>query len=263
MERSVITDLYLSRLGLQRSAPTLDLLERSVRGHVAAFAFSSLGPRLGDDLPLDLDALYDRIVVRRRGGYCFEQNALMFEVLQDLGFSARLYLGRVMVNGNPDPALTHRVTVVDLDGVEYLVDVGFGPLGPRGPVPVAGEHGTHRVAEVAPGEIHVQSSSGGDAVTLYRFERSTYGPADCELGHFYSHRHPRASFVNNLVASRILDDEVRSLRNHDYWVMRDSGTVTRTVSSAEDLRVILTQEMDLLVTEDESVRLFAELPDPA
>ena len=160
-------------------------------------------------------------------------------------------------------ALTHRVTIVDLDGVEYLVDVGFGPLGPRGPVPVAGEHGTHRVAEVAPGEIHVQSSSGGDAVTLYRFERSTYGPADCELGHFYSHRHPRASFVNNLVASRILDDEVRSLRNHDYWVMRDSGTVTRTVSSAEDLRVILNQEMDLLVTEDESARLFAELPDPA
>ena len=65
------------------------------------------------------------------------------------------------------------------------------------------------------------------------------------------------------MASRILDDEVRSLRNHDYWVMRDSGTVTRTVSSAEDLRVILNQEMDLLVTEDESARLFAELPDQA
>lgn len=263
MGRAEITDLYLARLGLHRSAPTLDLLERMIRAHVAAFAFSSLGPRLGDDLPLDLDALYDRIVVRRRGGYCFEQNALMFEVLQDLGFSARLYLGRVMVNGNPDPALTHRVTIVDLDGLEYLVDVGFGPLGPRGPVPVAGEHGTHRVAEVAPGQVHVQSSSGEDVVTLYRFERSTYGPADCELGHFYSHRHPNASFVNNLVASRILGDEVRSLRNSDYWVIRGSGTVTRTVSSAADLQTILTQEMDLLVSDDESVRLFAELPEPA
>ena len=255
---------YLDRIGYQGGTePTAETLSALQYAHLITVPYENLDILRGRRIRLDLDHLYEKIVVRRRGGYCFEQNALMFEVLQDLGFSARLYLGRVMVNGNPDPALTHRVTIVDLDGVEYLVDVGFGPLGPRGPVPVAGEHGTHRVAEVAPGEIHVQSSSGGDAVTLYRFERSTYGPADCELGHFYSHRHPRASFVNNLVASRILDDEVRSLRNHDYWVMRDSGTVTRTVSSAEDLRVILNQEMDLLVTEDESARLFAELPDPA
>lgn len=262
MQRSEIADSHLAVLGLERSAPTYALLAEIVRRHVATFAFTSIGPQLGDDLPLAPAALHDRIVVRRRGGYCFEQNGLLFEVLQDLGFDCRIVLARVLLSGNPHPALTHRITVVALDGVDHVVDVGFGAPGPHLPVPMDGtEVGSDwrrfRVVEPRPGHWHMQDRDGGDWRSLYRFEVLEYGPSDCEVGHFYSHRHPQAAFVTALVASVIRDGEVRSLRNTEYWVMAPDGQVRRSLGDALELRDVLREELGVDVSPVEAERLFA------
>jgi N-hydroxyarylamine O-acetyltransferase len=263
MENREISDSYLATLGLSRGEPTWDLLCAITRRHVATFAFSSVGPRLGDDLPLDLVLLYDRIVVRRRGGYCFEQNGLLFAVLQDLGYDVRVQLARVILVQDNHPPLTHRVSVVDLDGERYVVDVGFGPLGPPFPVPLVGSAAVgYRISEGRPGELHMQALKDGEYASLYRFELVRYGQADCELGHFYSHRHPEATFVNNLVGSLILEDEVRSLRNREYWVMRPSGDVRHEVTDAAVLASVLREELGIRVTDDECRRLYADLPEP-
>jgi N-hydroxyarylamine O-acetyltransferase len=260
-----IAQPYLAALDLEPAEPSLALLTRMTRRHVATLAFGSIGPRLGDDLPLDAESLLDRIVVRRRGGYCFEQNGLLFEVLQELGFDARIQLARVIHNQDVHPGLTHRVTLVEVEGRDYVVDVGFGPLGPPTPVPLptspaADDDAPFRVHEARPGELHMQSIVDGSRYSLYRFDLVRYGPSDCELGHFYSHRHPEATFVNNLVASLILDDEVRSLRNRQYWVVRDTATTTTDITSAEQLRILLSDELGIRVSEAEGRRLFDELP---
>ena len=262
MGRVERTDAYLAALGLERSAPTPGLLAEIVRRHVATFAFTSIGPQLGDDLPLAPKALHDRIVARRRGGYCFEQNGLLFEVLQDLGYDCRLVLARVLLSGNPHPGLTHRITVVALDGVDHVVDVGFGAPGPHLPVPLDGaEVGSawrrFRVRELRPGHWHMQDREGGEWRSLYRFELLEYGPSDCEVGHFYSHRHPEAAFVTALVASVIREDEVRSLRNTDYWVMTPEGVRQQQVADADDLRRLLADDLGVQVTAEEADRLFA------
>lgn len=256
---------YLDALGLEPAEPSLSLLAQMTRRHVAMLAFSSVGPRLGDELPLGADSLLDRIVVRGRGGYCFEQNGLLFEVLQELGFDARIQLARVIHNQDTHPGLTHRVTLVELDGRDYVVDVGFGPFGPPFPVPMPSsaapdDDARFRVHEAQPGEFHMQSLVDGDRYSLYRFDLVRYGKSDCEIGHFYSHRHPEATFVNNLVASLILDDEVRSLRNHEYWVIRDDGTTTTAITTAAQLRELLAAELGIRVSVAEGDRLFAELP---
>ena len=264
MDRSDLTAAYLEALGLTVGGPTPTLLGEVIRRHIATFAFSSVGPRLGDPLPLAPEALLDRIVVRRRGGYCFEQNGLLFEVLTELGFAPRLVLGRVTLSGNPDPGLTHRITLVQLDGRPHVVDVGFGAPGPHLPVPLGGDEvgsdwRRFRVVEPRPGHQHLQSHLDGEWRTLYRFEVLDYGPTDCEIGHFYSHRHPAASFVNTLVVSRILDDEVRSLRDRDYRVLRAAGEEQRTVEDADDLRALLADELDVHVTPDEAPHLLPPL----
>jgi N-hydroxyarylamine O-acetyltransferase len=262
VERAEIADRHLAALGLARDRPRLPYLEEITRRHVATFAFSSVGPRLGDDLPLDAASLLDRIVVRRRGGYCFEQNGLLFEVLSDLGFRVRLLLARVVNNQDVHPGLTHRITLVELDEGPFVADVGFGPLGPPRPVPMppAEDASGFRVVERRPGEFHMQSRVEGEPFSLYRFELATYGPSDCEVGHFYSHRHPDAVFVNNLVASRILDAEIRSLRNRDYWVLRPGGDVRTRVDSPRALRILLEEELGVHVSDNESRRLFEALP---
>lgn len=263
--RAAITDDYLEALGLQRVAPSMALLNEIVRRHLATFSFASIGPRLGDELPLDLPSLHERIVVRKRGGYCFEQNGLAFEVLEELGFSASLMMGRVLLRNPVHPGLTHRFTLVDMGDARYIVDVGFGPLGPRSPVNAStsaapGSDHPFRVVELFLGEFTLMTRKDGADVPLYRFESSRYGHSDCELGHFYSHRHPHANFVNNLVACRTLDHETRSLRNRDYWILRPNGDAQREILSGGELKTLLETDFGLLVSEAEGERLFAELP---
>ncbi|MFZ4812553.1 MAG: arylamine N-acetyltransferase, partial [Ilumatobacteraceae bacterium] len=80
-------------------------------------------------------------------------------------------------------------------------------------------------------------------------------------GHFYSHRHPAAVFVNNLVVSRILDTEIRSLRNRSYRVLRAEGHVDTEIADAVQLCSMLRDDFGLNITDDEGQRLFTDLPD--
>ncbi len=264
MERSEMVRGYLQALGLDGRGLDFGFLSDVVARHVATFAFSSVGCRLGEDLPLDFESLFRRIVVQRRGGYCFEQNGLLYGVLEELGFSPKLYLARVIYNNDTHPGLTHRISMVENEGRQYVLDVGFGSLGPRIPVPMSeiesndGEK-IFRVSERRSGEYHMQVIKDGDFFSLYRFELANYGPADCEVGHFYSHRHPDASFVNHLVASLILEDETRSLRDLEYWVITKSGTRSQIVGGAEELGRILVEELGLQITGEEGRRLFEGL----
>ncbi|MCP4142000.1 MAG: arylamine N-acetyltransferase [Chloroflexi bacterium] len=263
MERSEIVQKYLQQLDLHGRSLDLNFLKKINTRHVATFSFSSLGCRLGNELPLDIESLYQRIVVQRRGGYCFEQNGLMYEILEELGFKVRLYLARVIYNQDIHPGLTHRITMVEFDGKDYILDVGFGADGPRIPISMSGKEikdgdRKFRISEPRAGEFHMQIFQDGNFFSLYRFELARYGQSDCELGHFYSHKHPKAGFVNHLVISRILDNEIRSLRNLAYWIIKKSGTQEEIISTAEDFRQILIDELNIRVAEAESLKLYEQ-----
>lgn len=263
MTREEITDKYIRVLELERRQADLGFLSDITLRHVAQFAFSSVGPLLGDDLPLDIESLYQRIVVKRRGGYCFEQNGFLQAVLEELGFSVSLYLGRVIYNQDIHPGLTHRITLVEIDGKRYIADVGFGPLGPQLPVSLSGEEShenfrVFRIRERAPGEFHMQTLKDGGFYSLYKFELARYGQADCEVGHFYSHKHPGATFVNHLVVSKIMHHEVRSLRNHEFWVITESGEQRHTIDDGTQLQVILNIQFGVKVSSSEGHCLFEQ-----
>lgn len=264
IKRTEMVRAYMQAIGLHGRELDFSFLNDIVVQHVAEFAFSSIGCQLGEDLTLDFKSLYQRIIIQRRGGYCFEHNGFLYEVLEELGFSPKLYLARVIYNQDIHPGLTHRITMVEYEGQQYLLDVGFGPLGPGIPVPMSGiesndREKVFRIAEGRPGEYHMQVIKDGDFFSLYRFELSRYGQADCELGHFYSHRHPDAAFVNHLVASLIQDRETRSLRDLEYWVISKSGTRNIKINNSEQLWKILVGELGIQVTEDESRQLYERL----
>lgn len=263
MKRSELVHQYLTTLGLQDRTHDFAFLSDLAARHLATFAFSSVGCLLGDDLPLDFESLFDRIVTRRRGGYCFEQNGLFFEVLEELGFSPRLVLARVIFNQDNEPGLTHRNSIVEYEGQSYVLDVGFGPHGPRVPVPMSGTetkdgHQVFRVSERRPGEHHLQVLKDGDFAPLYRFELARYVQADCEVGHFYSHRHPSANFVNHLVVSLIKQTETLCLRDREYSVTTEAGIHKQDVGNPRQLHGILVKELGIQVTPEESHRLYEE-----
>lgn len=141
-------DAYLSRIGLDPAAvrsPDFETLERLQRAHVTTVPFETLsitgdpfGDREGEGVSLFLPDLYEKIVERRRGGFCFELNGLFGWLLAELGYDADRIAARVVGDdGDARPPANHHSHLVTLDR-PYVVDVGFGTRGMRRPVPLDG-----------------------------------------------------------------------------------------------------------------------------
>ena len=118
-------DAYLHRIGMKREDITHDEagLNALVRAHVGHIPFDDMDVWGAGACPdLSTEALFHKIIVRKRGGYCFELNSLFRTLLRDLGF--RVYC--VMIHGVRDrdylgPAL-HCAVICELDGVKYFTD---------------------------------------------------------------------------------------------------------------------------------------------
>ena len=90
-------DGYFARIGWSGPlTPTLDTLAGLLRAHMARIPFENLDVLLGRDITLDLDSLYDKLVVARRGGYCFEQTTLLSAALSHAGFQPVAHAARVI-----------------------------------------------------------------------------------------------------------------------------------------------------------------------
>ena len=77
-------DAYLERIGYRGSRePTVETLKRLHRAHMLTVPFENLDIPLGRPIVLSLPLLYDKIVRRRRGGFCYELNGLFAWLLQD------------------------------------------------------------------------------------------------------------------------------------------------------------------------------------
>ncbi|MFC3959365.1 arylamine N-acetyltransferase family protein [Halovivax cerinus] len=138
------TDRYLARIGLDPASPPdpdLDGLSVVQRAHVTSVPFETLAvtgdpfDRFdGAGVSVALDDLYEKIVTRGRGGFCYELNGLFAWLLAELGFDVTPVAAR-MVGGSGTPA-AHRSTVVSLPSGRYVVDVGMGSPTMRRPTPL-------------------------------------------------------------------------------------------------------------------------------
>lgn len=127
---------YLERIGLSGREPdtTLEFLNKIQYGHVTNIPYENLDILSGIPISLDPHDLYDKIVTRKRGGFCFELNRLLAELLTELGFKNRSYLARFLRGESGIPVRRHRVIAVDIDGCTYIVDAGIGSEAPKYPL---------------------------------------------------------------------------------------------------------------------------------
>ena len=120
-------DAYLQRLNYDgprtRTIATLRALHQA---HLLAVPFENLDIHLDRAIVLEEEALYDKIVRQRRGGFCYELNGLFAVLLRELAFEVNLLSGRVMENGEFGPEFDHLTLLVQLDEDRWLADVGFG-----------------------------------------------------------------------------------------------------------------------------------------
>ncbi len=222
MKRKEIVKDYLEVVAINE-IKTIEDIQKLIKAHVSLFAFSSLKVLLEDEISLDLGSIYKSLVVEKRGGYCFEHNKLMYEVLKELGFDVEFYLARVVNNLDKEVPQTHRFTLLNYGDKKYLIDVGIGFRSPSVPIKF-GEETTishlgikYKIEKFDDNTFGMQIIEKKQLFTVTKFDLNRCYETDFELGHFYSHKHPCAVFVNNLVISLIKKDEIRSLINSDYF----------------------------------------------
>src|SRR5918911_550604 len=124
-------DAYLARIGAPRPgrADAVALRRLQLR-HLRAVPFENLSIHLGEEILLEEQALFDKLVLRRRGGFCYELNGLFAALLDVLGFRVTLLAARVHGADGLGPPFDHLALRVDAPE-PWLVDVGFGAFSHR------------------------------------------------------------------------------------------------------------------------------------
>ena len=245
---------YLARINLPSPPePTLEGLKALHRAHLLAVPFENLEVQLGRRVGTAIPPIFEKIVGRRRGGWCYEMNGVFGWALSELGFRVTRLAGGVMRAAAGDGQVgNHLVLRVDLDEGPVFADVGFGS-GPIEPFAISERaftsHGFPYSLARADGDFwRLTEHRGGGA---FSYDVRTV-PADENLlaeKCAWLQQAPESPFVQNLVAMRYTPEGHSTLRGRVLKRARPDGETERLLESADELVAVLKDEFGLDVPE--------------
>ncbi|NSX02551.1 arylamine N-acetyltransferase family protein [Cupriavidus gilardii] len=246
-------DAYLHRIGLpQRPTPTREALDAIVAAHLQRIPFENIDVLLGRPIDIALDAVFDKLVTRERGGYCFEHNTLLAAALTALDFDVVPLAARVrfgIEEGVPTPQ-SHLLLRVRVAHRDYIADAGFGGPNPPCSLPLsepAPEGLPYRLvgaplSATSSGAFHLldlELKSGDEWIKLYRFDLSPQAWIDYAARNWYVCTHPDSIFLHRLMAART-DGEVRLTMTNGELTERDADGGSRQVALETPAQIVAT-----------------------
>ncbi|XP_072278615.1 arylamine N-acetyltransferase, pineal gland isozyme NAT-10-like [Pyxicephalus adspersus] len=121
---------YFARVGYKGSYPPADIdtLSAIMHHHIRAIPFENLSVHCGEPISLNIESIFQKLVMKQRGGWCSEQNHLLYWVLNTIGYRVVMLAAHVYQPhlDEYNPFATHLVLKVTLDSKVYIVDVGYG-----------------------------------------------------------------------------------------------------------------------------------------
>lgn len=248
-------DAYLSRTGVEE--PTLKNLHVA---HRETIPFENITVLLGQTPPLDLPSLQAKMVMRRRGGYCYEQNLLYSAALDRLGIPVTRLLARTLVTNTPYVRpRTHMMVLATVDGERWLTDVGWGASNILEPIPL-------REGEVRQGAWTYRLRRDEDVWILedktpegwqglYRFALERTYPADFEMSNHYTATWPKSPFRSGLIAQRSEPEQRWVLRGDEFTVSGPEGVREQRTLSRNEILDTLVKVFGIELNSDEQARL--------
>jgi N-hydroxyarylamine O-acetyltransferase len=226
-------DGYFARIGYDGPrVASVEVLRRLQALHPGAIPFENLDVLTDRGVSLEPADVEAKLIARRRGGYCYEQNGLFKRVLQALGFTVEALACRVVWNAPPDAPMrprTHLALRVQAEGETWLCDVGFGgcvllvPLRWVFDTPQETPHERFRLREEGD-EIVQEAEREGVWLPTYRIGRERVEEVDYLLPNWWTSTHPSSHFRHLLVVSRATPDARFNLLNNRLTVRRPDGS---------------------------------------
>jgi N-hydroxyarylamine O-acetyltransferase len=248
-------DHYFTRIDYQGPRePTLPVLHALTAAHTRHIPFENLDVLLGRGIDLAADAVFDKLVTRKRGGYCFEQNGLFLRVLTALGFDVTPVSARVRLDRPRDfiPARTHMFVRVIVDGAAWISDVGVGGVSLTSAIRLESDleqatpHEPRRIVREGDRFFH-QVRFGSQWADVCEFSGEEMPPIDREVANWFTSAHPQSHFKNRLIAARAGDHGRRyTLLNAELKIREADGHATLVaIESADQLLALLAEHFDL------------------
>lgn len=263
---------YLARIDLPETpVADVDGLAALQRAHRLAIPFENLDVKLGRGVAIDSASVFDKLVTRRRGGYCFEQNRLLLDALAALGFAARPLLARVWLGMTEPQSLTHTLSLVTIAGSDWIADAGFGgsyaPILPLvdGAEAEAPDGSRHRLEQnddygwmllregVAVSTVPGAAGTGWQQ--QYSFDLRAVYDGDLETGNWWTSTSPDSRFTQLTIASIVLPFGFATLADRNYRRHSSEGTTSGEITDPRVYRI----RMSLMFGIDLSTEEIAEL----
>jgi len=247
MPNAFNADAYLDRIGLTRPI-TVNIggLCRLQYAHLMHVPFENLDIHLGRPIRLDLASFFEKIVIRRRGGFCYELNGLFACLLRALGFQVDLLSARATNReGGFGPEFDHLALRVDLDQ-PYLADVGFGdaflePLRLAAGIEQNDLRTIFLLTHECADWLVRKRTPGGTWKPLYLFSLIPRGIDDFTEMCRYHQRSPESHFTQGTVCS-IATAAGRTTISGDRFIETDEGHRTeRLIQNETELRTLLAE----------------------
>ena len=248
-------DSYFARIGYTGSRePTLPTLHAVTAAHVQSIPFENLDVLAGRPIHIEPEAVFQKLVHDRRGGYCFEQNSLLLDVLLALGFEASPLSARVRLQRPRDftPPRTHLFIRVELGNESGLTDAGLGGVSLTSAIRLQTDieqptaHEPRRILHENGKWFHqVRFADGWTDACEFTLEEMP--PIDRELANWFPSTHPQSHFRNRLLVARAGTDGRRlTVLNDEFSIrQRDGNAEKRQIASPAELLEILDEHFGL------------------
>ena len=247
---------YLKRINYDGPLdPSLETLRDLHLSHLLSVPFENLDIHLRRPIVLEDAALFDKIVERRRGGFCYELNGLFCWLLRELGFAAdKLSAGVANKEGGFDPYFDHMALLVHLKR-PWLADVGFGdsflqPLMLDEPGDQTDESGVYRIERSGDELILMQRSEHDSGKPQYRFMLQPYEYADYAEMCLFHQTSPESPFTKGQVCTLATEDGRITLRNMRLITTAGRDKQERSIADEKERRAVLRDLFGIELEED-------------
>lgn len=233
---------YLQRIGMAAvpEKADIDTLKKLQIRHLLSIPYENLDPMNGIPTSMDPAALYKKIVLHHRGGYCFELQGLFLLLLTTLGYHVEQRAGRFMDEPGHIQMRRHRILVVNIDGMPWLTDVGVNSESPRQPILLKpGRIQQDGISSYCIdedsfyGHVLMQKELGKRWKPIYGFTDEPQIDDDFIMPSFYCDLHPNSAFNKYMKISIFIREANLTIVKNEMKVYRNGTVEARHTLSNE------------------------------
>lgn len=215
--------------------------------------FEALDIHLGSRIDLDLSNIFQKVIDKRRGGYCYELNYLFNSLLSEIGYESHLISAKIYDDNKFGPEFDHLAIIVNLNGL-WLLDVGFGdlfihPLRLDVETEQEDTFKVYKIVESTKSDYLLTESLRGKSefIVKYKFNLTPRIITDFEDQNNYKQDSKHSHFVKNRICTIATKTGRKTILNNTFKVRNGNTFVETEISNKEEFNTILENEFNIKI----------------